>query len=338
MTRYFFCFTIFLAHLFGKRIEIYEDWQPDAIGAIPFETLERKGYSVERWDRKAYRPFLLKRKSIQNWSDFKHWLWPGLSRKPLPDYLIFSNLGVHLRDLDLGQLPKPKLILFIWEPPAVQPEIWDPEIQKNFSKIYTWNDDLVDGVRFFKFYLPSYSPRIFPLVAFEDRKFLTLIASRLSSRHPNQIYSEREKLIRFFEERPDVEFDLYGRYWEKRKFRSWKGTIADKMSVLKNYRFAIAYENSLESGYITEKLWDVFAAGVVPIYWGAPNIERYVPADCFIDRRQFESDSALLSFLESMTKEEWEGYIDRAGAFLKSERIQKFTGEEYARTVADAVP
>jgi len=182
-----------------------------------------------------------------------------------------------------------------------------------------------------------YRPRIQDFVPYEKRKFLTLIASRLSSKHPHQLYSEREKLIRFFEKQPDVEFDLYGRYWAKRKFRSWKGTIPDKIEVLKQYRFAIAYENSKENGYFTEKLWDCFATGVVPIYWGAPNIENYIPEDCFIDRRKFDSNDALLSFLQKMSEEEWNGYIERAAAFLKTEAVEKFTEKFYAHTIANSV-
>jgi alpha(1,3/1,4) fucosyltransferase len=329
----------------AERVEIYEDWQPHATGNGVDRSIaaafDEKGYSTRRWDRVAHEPFLLTWKKVKTWADFKHWLGFGLPRKaPLEEgtaYLIFHNLGVHLKDLNLGKLPKEKLILFTWEPPTVQPEIWDPKIQKWFHKIYTWNDDLVDNVRYFKFYYPVYSLRSSDLVPYEERKFLTLIASRLSSKHPRELYSERERLIRFFETRPEVEFDLYGRYWEKRKFRSWKGAIPDKLSVLKKYRFACAYENSTESGYITEKIWDCFAAGVVPVYWGAPNVESYIPPDCFIDRRKFESNEALLAFLQRMTKEEWERYLERAELFLQSEAAKKFSSGNYIRILADAV-
>ena len=35
-----------------------------------------------------------------------------------------------------------------------------------------------------------------------------------------------------------------------------------------NYRFVIVMENTLEMGYVTEKLGGPLAAGAVPIYWG----------------------------------------------------------------------
>ena len=37
------------------------------------------------------------------------------------------------------------------------------------------------------------------------------------------------------------------------------------------------------NGYVTEKIFDAFKAGCVPVYWGAENITKYVPAECFID-------------------------------------------------------
>ena len=40
-------------------------------------------------------------------------------------------------------------------------------------------------------------------------------------------------------------------------------------------------------GYMTEKIWDSFKAKTVPVYWGASNIEEYVPKNCFIDYRDF---------------------------------------------------
>lgn len=40
-----------------------------------------------------------------------------------------------------------------------------------------------------------------------------------------------------------------------------------KMDVFRRYRFCIAIENTIAYDYVTEKLWDAFAAGCVPIYY-----------------------------------------------------------------------
>lgn len=44
--------------------------------------------------------------------------------------------------------------------------------------------------------------------------------------------------------------------------------VGDKLQWLKNYKFNICFENSSYPGYLTEKLFDAFAAKCVPIYWG----------------------------------------------------------------------
>ena len=41
-----------------------------------------------------------------------------------------------------------------------------------------------------------------------------------------------------------------------------------KIEWLKQYKFNMCFENSSSPGYLTEKLFDAFEAGCIPIYWG----------------------------------------------------------------------
>jgi hypothetical protein len=46
-------------------------------------------------------------------------------------------------------------------------------------------------------------------------------------------------------------------------------------------------ENSLVTDYVSEKLFDAFVAGCVPLYYGALNIEDFLPdPESIIDYRQ----------------------------------------------------
>ena len=54
------------------------------------------------------------------------------------------------------------------------------------------------------------------------------------------------------------------------------------------------------NGYITEKIFDAFVAGNVPIYWGASDINEYIPDNCFIDRRNFINHEQMYKFLINM--------------------------------------
>lgn len=49
--------------------------------------------------------------------------------------------------------------------------------------------------------------------------------------------------------------------------------------ILARYKFILAFENAICDDYITEKLWRPLKLGVVPVYYGAPNIETWLPGE-----------------------------------------------------------
>ena len=247
------------------------------------------------------------------------------------DVWVLWSFGAEAKKFDFSRHPKEKLALILWEPPTVEKRGYEKEVQEQFGKIFTWDDDLVDGVKFFKYYCPVLRERVGELLPFEEKKFCTMVATRLNSKHPLELYSEREKTIRFFEDKPG-EFDLYGRNWEKRRFKNWKGTIGDKIELLKGYKFCICYENTRDvKGYITEKIFDCFAAGCVPVYWGASNVAESIPAEAFVDRRKFANEKELYRFLKKISPEAYQEYLDAAEAFLRSEQAEAFSGESFVK-------
>ena len=52
------------------------------------------------------------------------------------------------------------------------------------------------------------------------------------------------------------------------------GVVKDKQAFCRGYKFNIAFENSSQQGYVTEKIVDAYAAQTVPIYYGSPTIGR----------------------------------------------------------------
>lgn len=65
--------------------------------------------------------------------------------------------------------------------------------------------------------------------------------------------------------------------------------VPDKLEFQKNYKFALAIENTSFSGYTTEKLVEAFAAGGVPIYWGDPDVGRHFNEKAFINIMSYPS-------------------------------------------------
>jgi hypothetical protein len=52
--------------------------------------------------------------------------------------------------------------------------------------------------------------------------------------------------------------------------------------VYKNYKFGFAMENTMENGYLTEKIMNVYLGGAVPLYWGSPIVKDIFNPKSFI--------------------------------------------------------
>lgn len=97
-----------------------------------------------------------------------------------------------------------------------------------------------------------------------------------------------------------IPVDSYGKCFNNRELPAelkdvpwWEA----KWNITAQYRFTLAFENSIGDDYVTEKvrlmrflgsglelilpllqLYHSFVVGSVPIYWGAPNVEKFLPA------------------------------------------------------------
>jgi hypothetical protein len=258
-------------------------------------------------------------------------------------------------------LSKNPIFIFLWEPLHVVFEnvkVYNNEKNKN---IYTWNDNLVLKKNYKKFNLPVAFNFNLPKRGFNEReKFCCLIAGNKYAKVKifNDLYHERVKTIKWFESNYLIDLDLYGSGWTSsikknnfvkkvlntiqknfykfvgyKPYPSYKGSIKLKSDVLGNYKFSICYENSFEYGYITEKIFDCFMSGCVPIYWGAPNIEDYVPKTCFIDRRKFKSHQELYNFMKNIDESEYLKYQNSITEFLNSKLIDKFKAEIFCENI-----
>lgn len=238
---------------------------------------------------------------------------------------LLSNLQAYDRN---------RCLLFIFEPPVVMPQFYQSRAYSaTFGKIFVMFDDLVDHQLYYKFHYPQPCLRMVDNVpSFRHKKFCVMINGNKDFQHPQALYGARRQAIRFFETFHPAEFDLYGPDWHG--YRSWKGSVAGKWEVLKNYRFNICYENMHnQHGYITEKIFDSFVGGCVPVYWGASNITDYVPANCFIDRRNFRSDEELYAFLKRIDEQTYDQYLENIRNYLKSAAAYKFSCEHFVETI-----
>ena len=254
------------------------------------------------------------------------------------------------------------LILFIYECEVIMSDNWDENNYKYFKKIFTWNDKLVDNKKFFKYFSPNKIPDTFDFDLNKKEKLCTLIAGNKFNYHPLELYTERKKAIQWFEKNHPEDFDLYGIGWENKPlitdanvwgteegnrlnnlypeeiFTSYKGPVESKNETLKRYKFSICYENSIDiPGYISEKIFDSFFAGCIPIYLGAPNITKYIPPETFIDKRKFDSYSDLYKYIKNMPDETYQDYLEAIETFVTSDDIYPFGEEFFADTIINEI-
>lgn len=79
----------------------------------------------------------------------------------------------------------------------------------------------------------------------------------------------------------------------------------NKIEYLRDFKFNICPENTISDGYITEKLFDSFRAGCIPIYSGDENIEMdLVNKNALLFYRACEDNSALLKEVEKLNKDD----------------------------------
>lgn len=240
---------------------------------------------------------------------------------------------------NLKKYPRKRCFLLGFEPPIVQRDLYSKSLIKYYGKIFVMFDDLVDSKNYFKFCFPQ--PRremVENIPDYAEKKLCVMIAGNkdYGSSDPRALYGERRKWVAFSINLDEGEFDLFGSGWEG--FSSWRGMVSSKWETLKNYRFCICYENMKDQkGYITEKIFDCFIGGCVPVYWGASNIGDYVFKDCFIDRRNFSSDEELYRYLKNIDREAYEGYIDAMKRYLKSPEAHKFSTEAFVKTLLDHI-
>jgi hypothetical protein len=78
-----------------------------------------------------------------------------------------------------------------------------------------------------------------------------------------------------------------------------------KLEILSRYRFNLAFENCVDTDYVTEKLYDPLMVGCVPVYLGAPNVARFAPGGkCLIDAAGFPEPAELAEYLRRLDGDE----------------------------------
>ena len=201
------------------------------------------------------------------------------------------------------------------------------------------HDDDVDEKKYFKLNNPNIT-KLCKISGFKNRQNLVCMINSnkyLSKFSEFDGYIERIKVIKYYEMKNKY-FDLYGFDWQnpyakntltnkiltklskklniKKKLINYKGITASKEEVLLRNKFCFCIENEYETnGYITEKIFDCFSNGCVPIYLGAPNITKHIPENCFINMRNYKDLSEINELIFKMKEDQFFDYQTNINKF-----------------------
>lgn len=147
-----------------------------------------------------------------------------------------------------------------------------------------------------------------------------------------------------------TKFDLYGPGWEhefkstdlelsKAIKQSYRGCIPyeKKLETISKYRFTLCFENMAFPGYITEKIFDAFYAGTIPVYYGATDISSYITNKSYIDASNFSDWNALITYLEGITEKEALYILEEGRKFFVSKEFDLFKSKKIACEIVESL-
>ena len=307
------------------------------IGFLPAykPKLKNKVFS-NKGDNDLHQPFIFLKEDLYN---------SGIKLNTIDYYkdcneielLIVSRYEMNLKILFklIKENPKIKILHLSTEEISIAPTQSKEFLSCGlFDRVLVWRDNEIDDNLFFKYYYMT-SSRIYNQNN-KSRNLLCMInkyqPNRFRSKH--NIYNERTKIVEFF--RNNSKFHLYGYNWSEYdlSLKNYKGVTKSKIETYLKYDFSFVFENSNnEFGGITEKIWDSLATGCIPIYYGVPNVDKYIPKKCFIDYREFENLGDLYNYLKKMTLKEKNEIRKTIKMFLNSNSYKKFTPEGFSKTM-----
>ncbi len=190
----------------------------------------------------------------------------------------------------LRKTPGQEWIAWSMESQLYYPQLLDPEFMRRFDRTMTYRLDSDIPV-------PYLAPDMIAGLRNEPaEKTATALAAYFVSN--SEDLSGRCEYVK--ELMRHIEVDSYGRSLQNKKLAQDTGRET-KLETIARYKFTLAFENSLTPDYVSEKLFDPLIVGSIPVYLGAPNVDRFAPGEnCFINASRFASPKELADHLHRL--------------------------------------
>ena len=77
-----------------------------------------------------------------------------------------------------------------------------------------------------------------------------------------------------------------------------------KTEMIHDYKFHLAFENGDSPGFITDRIYHSFEAGVLPVWMGTREVAEVVPPGSYIDVAEFDGPYAVANYLKMLLDNE----------------------------------
>jgi hypothetical protein len=122
-------------------------------------------------------------------------------------------------------------------------------------------------------------------------------------------------------ERPDRRAEFFHKLSRYKKVDSAGGFLNNmgsnvpyvggaKVEFLRPYKFNIAFENAVVTGYTTEKIVEPMQARCLPVYRGSPRVNEEFNTASFLNYHDFAGDEALIEEIIALDRDEAK-YLER---------------------------
>ena len=200
----------------------------------------------------------------------------------------------------VNQVSSPIKIAWVIEPKNLLPPIYEHVValENEFDLIFTYEQELLErNPEKYKFqFCDAINIDRESINMHEKSKLVSMIASEKTWLFGHRL---RHIIVKsLLPQMKDFEIDLFGNVVNKH--------IDMKSDSLNDYMFQIAIENAQRVNYFSEKIYDCFATGTVPIYWGAPNIGDFFDMDGVL---VFNTPDELKGILKSLSVEKYQSML-----------------------------
>lgn len=185
-----------------------------------------------------------------------------------------------------------KQVILLIEPRSIQPNVYDYVLQvyDQYEYVFTHDSKLLNA-------LPNAKPILWGGVwcRCENPKKTKLISMICSDKELCDLHKERKRIARKYKDKIDVYGTIDG------------GEYTDSFNALNDYMYSVVIENHIDDIWFTEKICNCFAMKVIPIYYGARDIDEYFDSNGII---RCESLDTLEKAIDTLIENE-----ERAKAF-----------------------